>query len=242
MHASFTALRQAFATARQERKARHRDIASALSISEGELLAAHVGPFADDESPLRARRLRADWQDLMAALEPLGPLMALTRNESCVHEKVGVYREVSAQGPQRLVGLVLGGAIDLRIFYSHWRHGFAVVERLSDGAPQRSLQFFDAAGQAIHKVFLRPDSALPAYEALVERFLSDDQQPGFEPGDAWSEPAETPDDRIDVATFRNEWASLRDTHEFFGLLKRHGLSRTQALRLADPRFAQPVPL
>ncbi|OWQ93622.1 hemin-degrading factor [Roseateles aquatilis] len=242
MQASFTALRHAFATARQERKARHRDIASALSISEGELLAAHIGPFADDESPLRARRLRAEWQDLIAALEPLGPLMALTRNESCVHEKVGVYQDVSAQGPQRLVGLVLGGAIDLRVFYSHWRHGVAVAERLSDGALQRSLQFFDAAGLAIHKVFLRPESDVAAYEALVARFLSDDQQPGLEPGEVFQDPAETPDERIDVATFRGEWASLRDTHEFFGLLKRHGLSRTQALRLAEPRFAQPLPL
>jgi len=242
MHASFTALRQAFATARQERKARHRDIASALSVSEGELLAAHAGPFADGESPLRARRLRAEWQDLIGALEPLGPLMALTRNESCVHEKVGVYRGASAQGPQRLVGLVLGGDIDLRLFYSHWRHGFAVVERLSDGAEQRSLQFFDAAGQAIHKIFLRPDSELPAYEALVERFAAEDQQPGLEPGAAWQEPAESPDEAIDVASFRGEWASLRDTHDFFGLLKRHGLSRTQALRLAEPRFAQPVPV
>lgn len=242
MHASFNALRQAFASARQERKARHRDIASALSISEGELLAAHVGPFADGESPLRARRLRADWQDLVAALEPLGPVMALTRNESCVHEKVGVYREVSAQGPQRQVGLVLGGAIDLRVFYSHWRHGFAVTERLADGAPQRSLQFFDAAGHAVHKVFMKPESDLAAYEALVERFLADDQEAGLVPGDAWHDPAETPDERIDVDTFRTEWASLRDTHEFFGLLKRHGLSRTQALRLADPRFAQPLPL
>ncbi|MET0209338.1 MAG: ChuX/HutX family heme-like substrate-binding protein [Burkholderiaceae bacterium] len=242
MHASFTALRHAFATARQDRKARHRDIASALRISEGELLAAHTGPFADDESPLRARRLRADWQDLIAALEPLGPVMALTRNESCVHEKVGVYRDASAQGPQRLVGLVLGGAIDLRIFYSHWRHGFAVTERLSDGAQQRSLQFFDAAGHAIHKIFLKPESALAAYEGLVETFLSDDQDPGLTPGDAWQDTAETPDKRIDVAAFRNEWASLRDTHEFFGLLKRHGLSRTQALRLAEGRFAQPLPL
>ncbi|WP_431048477.1 hemin-degrading factor [Roseateles sp. L2-2] len=242
MHASFTALRQAFATARQERKARHRDIASDLRISEGELLAAHAGPFADEESPLRARRLRAEWQDLIAALEPLGPVMALTRNESCVHEKVGVYSAVSAMGPQRQMGLVLGGAIDLRVFYSHWRHGFAVAERLSDGALQRSLQFFDAAGQAIHKVFVKPESDLAAYEALVERFLADDQKPGFEPGDAWQDPAEVPDARIDVAAFRGEWASLRDTHDFFGLLKRHGLTRTQALRLAEPRFAQPVAL
>ena len=74
MHASFTVLRQAFASARQERRARHRDIASELRVSEGELLAAHTGPFADAESPLRAQRLRAGWPDLIAALEPLGPV------------------------------------------------------------------------------------------------------------------------------------------------------------------------
>lgn len=241
MQASYTDLRQAFAAARQERKARHRDIAAGLNISEGELLAAHVGSFTDSESPLRARRLQPEWQALMAALEPLGELMALTRNESCVHEKVGVYREVSAQGPQQMVGLVLGGAIDLRVFYSHWKHGFAVVERLSDGAEQRSLQFFDAAGQAIHKIFLRPDSHVQAYEGLVEFFLAEDQQPGLATGPAWQEPAEKPDAGVDVATFRQEWAALRDTHDFFGLLKRHGLSRTQALRLADAEFVQPLP-
>ncbi len=242
MQASYTQLRQAFAAAREARKARHRDIAKDLHISEGELLAAHVGDFSDLESPLRARRLRSSWQDLIAALEPLGPVMALTRNEACVHEKVGVYREVSAQGPQRQVGLVLGGDIDLRIFYSHWRHGFALTERLADGALQRSLQFFDAAGHAIHKVFLRPDSDQPAYESLVSRFLAENQSPGLAAEAAWEEPTEQPDERIDVARFREEWASLRDTHDFFGLLRRHQLSRTQALRLADPRFAQPVPL
>lgn len=243
MHdAHYTALRQAFATARHERRARHRDIAQALHISEGELLSAHLGSFTHEESPLQAVRLRPDWPALIEALEPLGPVMALTRNESCVHEKVGVYRQVSAFGPQRQTGLVLGGEIDLRLFYSHWQHGFAVTERLADGALQRSLQCFDAAGVAIHKVFLKPESDLAAYEALVARFRSDDQSPGLTLGQAWQEPAERPDAHIDVAAFRAEWADLRDTHDFFGLLKRHGLSRTQALRLAEPRFVQPLPL
>lgn len=242
MQASPTEVRQAFHQARAERKARHRDIASELQISEGELLAAHVGSFGADESPLQATRLRADWPQIVAGLEPLGDVMALTRNESCVHEKVGTYRGASVQGPpQQQIGLLLG-VIDLRVFYSQWAHGFAVSERLADGAIQRSLQFFDAAGQAIHKVFVRPESDLAAYEALVERFRADDQAPGLVPGAGWSEPAEKPDAEIDVAAFRKEWASLRDTHEFFGLLKRHGLSRTQALRLADPEFVQPLPL
>src|SRR6218665_1710693 len=98
MQASHHELRQAFAQARQERKARHRDIAQSLEISEGELLAAHVGHFASEESPLQATRLRAEWPKLIESLEPLGPVMALTRNESCVHEKVGVYSDASS-GP-----------------------------------------------------------------------------------------------------------------------------------------------
>lgn len=238
MQASPTEVRQAFHQARAERKARHRDIASELHISEGELLAAHTGSFGAEESLLQATRLRADWPQIIAALEPLGDVMALTRNESCVHEKVGTYRKASVQGQ---VGLLLG-VIDLRVFYSNWAHGFAVSERLADGAIQRSLQFFDVAGQAIHKVFLRPESNLAAYEALVESLRAADQAPGLTPGAAWTAPAEKPDAEIDVATFRKEWASLRDTHEFFGLLKRHGLARTQALRLANPEYVQPLPL
>ncbi len=239
MQANHQELRLAFAAARQQaRPARHRDIASQLEISEGELIAAHCGAFASQESPLQARRLRSDWSALIESLEPLGPLLALTRNESCVHEKVGIYARASHQGP---VGLVLGGAIDLRLFYAQWAHGFAVTERLADGALQRSLQFFDAAGQAIHKVFLRPDSVLEAYERLVQTFASAEQQPGMTPGEPWREPPEPADASVDVAAFRKAWASLRDTHEFFGLLKRFGLSRTQALRLADPEFVDRLP-
>ncbi|XHS80364.1 hemin-degrading factor [Burkholderiaceae bacterium UC74_6] len=230
--------RQAFATLRAEAKARHRDIAAKLELPEGALIAAHVGEFSADESPLRAIRLRPEWPDLVEALEPLGDVMALTRNESCVHEKVGTYRAASAMGPQRLMGLVLGGAIDLRLFYSQWAHGFAVVERLADGALQQSLQFFDAAGVAIHKIIVRPESTREAYAALVQLFADEQQEPGLTLGEAFKEPAEKPDAEIDAAAFRSDWAALRDTHEFFGLLKRHGVSRTQALRLADPEYVQ----
>jgi len=150
-----------------------------------------------------------------------------------------VYSNAS-KGPHN-IGLVLGGAIDLRLFYAQWAHGFAVRERLSDGALQQSLQFFDAAGQAIHKIFMRPGSILSAYGELVGRFADTDQETGLTPGAAWQEPAEKPDAEVDVAAFRAAWASLRDTHEFFGLLKRFGVSRPQALRLAEPRFAKELP-
>ena len=238
---SHASLRKTFADLRSQGRARHRDIARSCQISEAELLDAHLGDFDPQQSPLHARRLQGPWHALLAALEPLGELMALTRNESCVHEKVGVYRQLSVQGPRGTIGMALGREIDLRIFYEHWAHGYAVTERLADGALQRSLQFFDAAGEAIHKIFLRPASDVAAFDALVAQHLDAQQHPGWVRGDAWQAPAELPDAQIDVAAYREGWASLRDTHDFFGLLRRHQLSRTQALRLAEPRFAQALP-
>jgi putative hemin transport protein len=224
------ALREAYVRARDAGATRHRDIAATLGVSEGELIAAHL----EGAAALRATRLRNTWPDIVAALESAGETMALTRNASCVHEKTGVYRKARVDGA---LGLVLGDEIDLRIFYRRWAHGFAVEESTTRGT-QRSLQFFDASGTAIHKVFSRAATDLAAWHTLVERFAAPAEALRPEPPAA-REP-ERPDAEVDLAGFRGEWSALRDTHEFFGLLKRHRLGRTQALRLAGQRFAQPV--
>lgn len=235
------ALRSGFRQARQTPRSRHRDIAQALGVSEGELVAVHCGVFDPLESPLKARRLRGEWPQIVAALEALGEVMALTRNESCVHEKLGVYRNTSVNGPPgHRIGLVLAGAIDLRVFYERWAHGFAVEERLADGAEQRSLQFFDAQGQAIHKVFLKPASAVAAYFDLVEQFGDGKLEANIECTEGPAPKAERADADVDVAGFHAAWTSMHDTHEFFGILKKFGLTRTQALRLAPPDYAHEV--
>ena len=232
-------LREAYLTARRAGAARHRDIAAQLGVSEGELIAAHVSANPQPQG-LRAQRLRAEWPRLIAALEAVGPVMALTRNTSCVHEKTGIYCNTSANGPAgREMGLVLGGDIDLRIFYSRWAHGFAVDEA-GDKGVQRSLQVFDASGTAVHKVFVKPATDLAAWERLLAGFLTEDSTPGLEPAAPSAPPTERPDADIDVKAFQQAWASMRDTHEFFGLLRTHGVTRTQALRLAEARFVRPV--
>lgn len=244
MQHSLASLRTAFAAARAARPVRHRDLAAELGVSEGELIAAHAGLFDAAESPLKATRLQAVWSEIIGAVEALGDVTALTRNASCVHEKVGTYANASGSAT---MGLVLGGAIDLRVFYSLWAHGFAVQEHTAKG-PQRSLQFYDAQGTAVHKIFLREsaddaDSVL-AYDALVARFMlagpEATRADGLRREPPLAPQPEKPDAEVDLAALRADWASLRDTHEFFGLLKRHGVSRTQALRLAAPEFAQAV--
>ncbi|MEO0831021.1 MAG: ChuX/HutX family heme-like substrate-binding protein, partial [Pseudomonadota bacterium] len=50
-------------------------------------------------------------------------------------------------------------------FPKHWRHAFLVEKELENGI-QRSVQVFDAAGDAVHKVFLRESSNLDVWENL----------------------------------------------------------------------------
>ena len=146
-------------------KMRERDLAASLGITEADLVAAHCGEGV--------RRVEPRVNDLLTGLEAVGEVMALTRNESAVHEKIGIYDKV-VTGDNN--ALVLGEQIDLRIFPKAWAHGFAVEKRDGDEI-RRSLQFFDARGEAVHKVHLRPISNLYAYQKLVASLETVDQQP-----------------------------------------------------------------
>ena len=239
MNPSIEFVRQSFRTLRTNEKMRHRDIAKQLGISEGELLAAFLGM---DTTPsvageMQAIRLHPKWAEIMTSIESLGEVMALTRNASCVHEKVGTYQNASQQGP---VGLLVG-EIDLRIFYHAWAHGFAVREMTKDGL-QRSLQFFDKAGVAIHKIHMRPQSCIAKYDALVSQFQSNDQSPAIEVIRLDKPLAELPDRDIDVTAWHQAWRTMKDTHDFFDLLRQFKVTRTQGLRLADPEFVQALPV
>jgi len=239
MNPSIEFVRQSFRTLRTNEKMRHRDIAKQLAISEGELLASFLGM---DTTPtvageMQATRLHPKWAEIMASIESLGEVMALTRNASCVHEKVGVYKNASQEGP---VGLMVG-EIDLRLFYHAWEYGFAVREMTKDGL-QRSLQFFDKAGVAIHKIHLRAQSSVANYDALLAQFQSHDQAPGIQVTSLDKPATELPDRDIDVTAWHQAWRTMKDTHDFFILLRRFKVTRTQGLRLAEPGFVQALPV
>ncbi len=224
-------LRTSFAALRAE-GLRARDAAARLGLSEGALVAAHAVPSltapAHDGAALAAVPLGDDWIGLLQQLEQVGPVMALTRNEHVVHEKIGVYRQASAQGQ---VGLVLGKEIDLRLFFSRWHAGFHVTESGPRGV-QHSLQFFDRHGQAVHKVHARSDTDLAALTALVARHARPSAATAFSAAPETTG-ADRPDTEIDALGLGEAWAAMRDTHEFFALLKRFGAGRLQAMRLME---------
>lgn len=230
-------IRDAFSTMRRDGPRRHRDIAKILSISEAELLAAHCNAALPQESvALETTRLNHQWSEQISILETLGPVMALTRNASCVHEKKGVYQSVTQTGD---IGIVLGEAIDLRIFYNHWLFGFVVIEKTARGL-QHSLQYFDRYGVAIHKIFLLPDSDIKAFLEFKSRFSDKDQSSNIGIASQSHAKTECADCDVDIVKLQQEWSAMRDTHDFFLLLKKFSVSRLQAFRLVRTDFAQAV--
>lgn len=203
---------------------RIRDAATKLGVSEMELLATRK----DDVT-----YLRPEFAEIMSEVGTLGKVMALTRNEACVHERKGVYDNISAKGP---TGLVVGPDIDLRIFYSGWKHAFAVNDVIR-GEARSSLQFFDGHGRALHKIYETESSNEGALARLAEKFKNEDQTMQFQVSPV---PAPTPLSEqygnVDKTEFLSDWAALKDTHEFFSMLKKHDCHRFQALELAEGQF------
>ena len=201
---------------------RVRDAAAELGVSEGELVAAQTGTAAT--------RLIDDAQTILSLLEPLGQVMALTRNDNCVHERKGVYMggEFSRHG-KMAIGLFANPDIDLRLFMNHWAFCFAVTETTAAG-PRKSLQFFDKEGGAVHKIYLTNKSDDAAYDALVTAHRHSDQSPVIvtEPYDPPAD--ERADDEIDWQGLRTAWENMKDTHDFFPMLRKFKVGREQSLR------------
>jgi putative hemin transport protein len=205
-------------------KLRERDIAAHLGVSEAALVAAECG--------ISTIRIDASPNRLLERAPALGEVMALSRNDSAVHEKIGVYENIQIG---EMTSLTLGENIDLRIFNRVWAHAFAVTK--TDGETiRRSLQYFDKSGEAIHKVHLRPDSDLGAYEKIVADFRLEDQSQDFI-AQPFTQLATGRTEGFDVEELRNAWSNMTDTHEFFGMLKKLDIDRRAAVRSVGEDYA-----
>lgn len=211
---------------------RIRNLAEQLDVSEGELLALSVGETAT--------RLVDEPQEILKSAYLLGEVMALTRNDDCVHERKGIYENAQFFEHGRMKqGLFVNPDIDLRLFMSQWQFCFAVNEETKSG-PRKSLQFFDKAGVAIHKIYLTTKSNEFEFDLLVKNFTAIKQEQfinieAYEP-----KAADKPDDEIDWDGFRNSWKKLKDTHDFFPMLKKFKVGREQGLRRVGNDLAYEV--
>ena len=212
-------------------RVRIREAAKSLGVTEAELIATDLGDSVV--------RLEPAWYDMLMEMESFGEVMALTRNDVFVHEKVGHYSKASVM-PDHKMGQTLDENIDLRIFFRNWHFGFAVTKRGENGEKKYSLQYFDQYGNAVHKTHFRPESNVDFFHAFVDKYKHAEQSPALSVQPAKSAVHEAPDDEVDLEGLRNAWNALKDTHDFIFMLRKFKVTRTQAFRLAGPDFARSV--
>jgi putative hemin transport protein len=213
---------------RDNPKMRIRDAAHTLGVPEAELLATQLGEGVT--------RLEGSWSEMLNAFKKLGKVMALTRNDGCVLEHKGNFQKIEIHGtaPNEVATVI--GPIEQRIFFSSWKFGFSVVQDTPRGT-MRSLQFFDKAGEAILKVYLQEKSNIQAYEEFVFQYAAAYQSPELE---IESIPEPTYAEDIDLASFTHDWENMKDTHDFFGMLRKYKVSRLDAVKWIDDKWAYEI--
>lgn len=142
-------------------------IASRLKVSEVQLLMAACGP--------QVTRLACDRHELLADLACLGPVCTSTENRHAQQQQVLEYRRLRLTGNR---GLLLAGDCELDLRFAHWVYGFAVSRPVRRGI-EHSLHFFDARGQAVHRIRLTRASDSFAYRLFVAAYRCAEQRPGL---------------------------------------------------------------
>lgn len=201
------------------------DIAQRLSISEGALQGARLGrdvvglPLAPAE--------------LAGRFHTLGRVKALTRSRHAVLEQQGQCPELGG-APQ--AGLLLApGGLDMRLLFAHWHWACLIRDTLpnerGEAQERLSLQVFDRHGRALLKLFCLEAWPNRGWQTL-ER-IGNAHPPVFT-GAAHPAPRPLPE----APGLADDWARMRDVHQFYTLLRRHGLTRHEANTLMEGRFTR----
>jgi len=189
-------------------------------------------------SSVARRALDPDPTRLLGVVPDLGPVVAVTENFGARLRCDGTY---GAPDIGRHTGIVIGDNIDLRVFPSGFTSAYATP---NDAEPQ-ALVVLDASGVRSHLIELGPDSNRLAYASAVASLATGDDAPATDDdafatlASASSSPA-LDDASVDVAAYRQAYAAMTDTHDFFFLLRRFKLEREQGLRLAGFDYARPL--
>ena len=225
------ALHQAALRLKKLNNLRPRDIAEQLQVSECEIVSSRCGLTHDELGSVKRLQCTPTSRKAMFEQFPkLGKIMSMTRNDSAVHERKGIFESVRV-GEQ--MGLILGNDIDLRLIFKNWAYAFSVTD-VSETRTLNSIQFFDPYGQAVYKLYAVDQTNMDEWHTLIQKFLDEHQDAGEEvlPLDEEADEPKTSNSSFDVAQFQNDWQQLTDVHQFHPMLKRHGISRIDAMNHA----------
>ncbi|MDR1647286.1 MAG: hypothetical protein LBR88_04515 [Zoogloeaceae bacterium] len=203
------------------------DAAQTLGLSEGVLL------LDAPESLYLGRNFAAILERLCA----VGPVLSTVRNDHAVLEKIAPVEKIALMGNFGLAVNV--GGFDVRMFTDRWKHVLAHTSE-AHGKTLRSIQFFDAYGLALQKIFLQDEAALDVWDAILRDFRQE-KNFTFKTGFSRAYPKDENFSVQQKAEFQQDWLELQDIHHFNGILEGYGISRRKAFSLAPAGYARKLP-
>ena len=204
----------------QQPQLRARDAARHLNVSEAELVAAR----ANDNTYHLLNRPEA----LLTALETVGEILVVTRNDSAVLETKCGFKGFTFNTHNGLhTAQCSNSGTDMRMLLNNWRYGFLVIEEQQIGR-NKSLQFFDAMGQAVHKIYLTQNSNLQAFAKIIAQFISSEQPTYLDITQEKINEQVMPEQDVQWHKVRKSWQAMQSSHDFFQLLIGSKVTRQQA--------------
>lgn len=184
----------------QAQKVRAREAAARMQLTEAQYVA-----LGEADQPVHV--LNQDLKTLLKQLVDAGELMALTRNDAVVIEHHGAYVALDTSESSLEV---FQDQWTLLLKLDRWRYGFLVNE-----AGRISLQFYDAFGEAVHKVYVTEHTDKAAFFRIVEPFSREAQAEDWPSVQAQDHRAKRGAKLLDVEALRNDWRMLahRDNAE-----------------------------
>lgn len=204
--------------------------ATALGVSEFELmLASPYSQYIGDQC-----------KAVLKQFETFGDMESIVRNELAVHEKMAPYHNLKL-GEKMGLALNVGG-LDLRFFMWQWQHMLAVTDTSRADKPSYSIQFYNAQGAAIDKVYLRElsDENIASWQAMIaaqlrtvntETLTLEVQAPLSE----WRYKALS---EAESTQLQQGWQAMTDVHQFHTLLKNLDIDRASSYRQAPEQTTQ----
>lgn len=139
------------------------------------------------------------------------------------------------------MGLALNvGGLDLRFFMWQWQHMLAVTDTSRVDKPSYSIQFYNAEGGAIDKVYLRElsDENISRWQAMIGAQLqtvgaAEVTLKAQEPLNDWRYKALSEAERTQL---QKGWQEMTDVHQFHSLLKNLDIDRASSYQQAPEKM------
>ena len=202
--------------------------AAALGVSEFELMLA--SPYS--------QYIGEQCKAVLKQFENFGEVESIVRNELAVHEKTAPYHNLKL-GEKMGLALNVGG-LDLRFFMWQWQHMLAVTDTSRVDKPSYSIQFYNAEGGAIDKVYLRElsDENISRWQAMIGAQLqtvgaAEVTLKAQEPLNDWRYKALSEAERTQL---QKGWQEMTDVHQFHSLLKNLDIDRASSYQQAPEKM------